>query len=479
MENSALPSTLDRIDHLMGGDPAAHAWSADVAALRGWCALLESDGARALEYSEHALSHAGTSHDVASRSLAEAVFGLAGQMQGQRERVSRSLTRWLVERSARDPRGEIDLAQTLALVSYIAADPPGAGILLDRARRVAEASGQANLVPRGDYLDGLLHLQRGELVEALPLLGYVKQGKYLNQVRCVVDAMCAQAIGYQANGETERAAEALRSLEEFVRDSHPSLTSLTEACAVRLALMAGRDDAASAWLRSSPPPPVEAMLWWFEVPSLTWCRALIADGSPARLREAEALLREHAAVNDAHHNTCQLIGVLCLLAVACARLGEQEEAQFTVAQAASLAEPGGFVFPFREAGPEVADLLQGVGEIHEEFVARVLRPFDAHRVPAPAVRPADHRGEHAAGAHPRQVPAAARPMIAEVLTNRELDILELLAERLQNKEIADRLSIAPETVNYHLKHIYQKLDVKSRRQAVSSALELGLLRGRA
>jgi len=478
MENSALPTTLDRIDHLMGGDPAAHAFSADVAALRGWCALLESDGARALEYSEHALSHAGTPHDAASKSLAETVFGLAGLMQGQRERVSRSLTRWLLERSARDPRGEIDLAQTLALVSYIAADPPGAGILLDRARRVAVAAGHATLVPRGDYLDGLLHLQRGELVEALPLLGYGKQGEYLHQVRGVVDGMCAQVIGYQANGETEQAEEALRSLEEFVRDIHPSFTSLTDACAVRLALMAGRDGAASAWLRSSPPPPVEAMLWWFEVPSLTWCRALISDGTPARLREAEALLREHAAVNEAHHNTCQLIGVLCLLAVACARLGEQEEAQFTVAQAVSLAEPGGFVFPFREAGPQVAELLQGLRETHGDFVAQVLRTFDAHGVPPPAVRPADHPGEHAAGTHPRRVPAAARPML-EVLTNRELDILELLAERLQNKEIADRLSIAPETVNYHLKHIYQKLDVKSRRQAVACAIELGLLQGRA
>jgi DNA-binding NarL/FixJ family response regulator len=65
-----------------------------------------------------------------------------------------------------------------------------------------------------------------------------------------------------------------------------------------------------------------------------------------------------------------------------------------------------------------------------------------------------------------------------VLSPRELEILELLAEGLPNRQISKRLFISEATVKTHLVHIYDKLGVESRTSAIAAALQTGLIRAR-
>ena len=75
-------------------------------------------------------------------------------------------------------------------------------------------------------------------------------------------------------------------------------------------------------------------------------------------------------------------------------------------------------------------------------------------------------------------PHHAPPNLKEIrtlLTERELEVLALLAERLSINEISARLFISPSTVQQHTHHIYRKLNVANKRQAVAKAIELSIL----
>ncbi len=68
-----------------------------------------------------------------------------------------------------------------------------------------------------------------------------------------------------------------------------------------------------------------------------------------------------------------------------------------------------------------------------------------------------------------------RASLRERLSERELEVLRLLAEGLSNREIAARLVVAETTVKKHVNHVFDKLDVTSRTQAILRARQLGLI----
>ena len=129
------------------------------------------------------------------------------------------------------------------------------------------------------------------------------------------------------------------------------------------------------------------------------------------------------------------------------------------------AAPGGALRLLVDCGSGLIGLLEGLkaAGVAPGYLQKVLAAYDASPMPLSAAQPV------------RAAPAARQPTPAELFTNREIDVLSLLAQRLADKEIAARLVLSPLTVKKHMQRIYRKLGVDNRRAAVAEARSLGLI----
>ena len=202
---------------------------------------------------------------------------------------------------------------------------------------------------------------------------------------------------------------------------------------------------------------------FFYAPQLTLPKLLLAQNTPAsRQQAAEALSRLYDFVTTTH-NTRFTIEVLALQALLQDAQGDERAALALLGQAVSLAEPGGFIRLFVDLGLRMAGLLARLRQtgVALGYTGQILQAFGESTSAAP------NRGAAKT--------AMERTELIEPLTDREHEVLALLAQRLSNKEIAQALVISPQTVKRHATNLYQKLQVGGRREAVAKATRLGLL----
>jgi LuxR family maltose regulon positive regulatory protein len=150
-----------------------------------------------------------------------------------------------------------------------------------------------------------------------------------------------------------------------------------------------------------------------------------------------------------------LITVYILQARLQQALGNGKKALSRLGIALSLAAPEDYRRAFLDEGQPVINLLPKARHLAPVFVDQLLTDAEAEtgiRVPSRLVQP-----------------------LVEPLSDRELEVLRLVADGLTNREIADRLIIGVGTVKTHLHNIYGKLEVRGRTQAVSHARELDLI----
>jgi LuxR family maltose regulon positive regulatory protein len=199
--------------------------------------------------------------------------------------------------------------------------------------------------------------------------------------------------------------------------------------------------------------------------SILLARTLLLLGRPS---EALPVLEAHAAMLEQHGRgqSRRMIEVQMLQALALQAEGRLEQALASLETALAIAEPGGFVRTLVDEGEPMLQLLRQAATrgIAPEYTSKLVAAFEPPAHGAPAATSADIRSQ----------PPLAQPLV-EPLSERELEVLRLLATGLSNPEIAQRLYIATSTVRSHLKNVYGKLNVHKRWDAVHRAEELGLL----
>ncbi len=228
-----------------------------------------------------------------------------------------------------------------------------------------------------------------------------------------------------------------------------------------------------------PEIPIISMRDEFE--HLLWARLLIAQ------KEADAALQLLGRLlqgAEAGGRTGRVIEILALQALAQQALGDSKQALIALRQALSLAEPQGYVRLFVDEGTRMQTLLQmaATRKISPVYIDNLLAAFAVqHDDPGPAEetktrdRSVATSPSSSALGRSQSLSRDEAETPVEALSNRELEVLRLIAAGLTNRQIAQELTIAVSTVKTHVKNIHAKLRVQNRTQAVARARELHLL----
>jgi LuxR family maltose regulon positive regulatory protein len=340
------------------------------------------------------------------------------------------------------------------------------GVLAAAAECVAIAveSQHPELASWGLYYLGAAHYARNEFAAAEPhLLSLIESKAFAGPVTLAFGVF-ALALIRLAQGDAGEATDLLAMLAVYLRRiEHKLAGPLVDTFQIELALRQGLP---SETLRPML-PGLAARLprWYFYAPLLTEIKLRIAEGLTESLRDARQQLDALEDELRRYGVTHTLIDALLLQAIALAAQGDERAALERLAEALKLAAPGGFVRNFVDLGPAMRALLETLAQREpdgqnghsQRHIDRVLAAFG---------------GAKAAPALAAKTPSGT---LVEPLTEREMELLQLVATDLSPVEIAERLSLSPTTVRTHIRNIYGKLDAHSRFEAVMRAKELGLL----
>jgi LuxR family transcriptional regulator, maltose regulon positive regulatory protein len=268
-----------------------------------------------------------------------------------------------------------------------------------------------------------------------------------------------------AQGDLDGALDLLDEAERlYYRTPLPDVRPFA-AQKVRIWITQGRLTKALEWIRERGLSVDDDLSYLREFEHITLARVRIAqhrnDLVKSTIYEAAELLERLLIAAEAGKRIGSVIEILVLQALAHVAQGNISSALGPLERALTLAEPEGYVRLFVDEGSPMARLLYEAlaQEVEPAYIQRLLAAFPVvvseQKTSLPLSDPASEW--------------------VEPLSERELEVLQLIAEGLTNQEVATRLYLSLHTVKVHARNIYAKLGVKNRTQAVAKGKALGIL----
>jgi len=457
-----------------------------IGAARAIVSALHGAPSRAIPQAQAALDGLDDG-DVRSRSLATIALGLAYLSQGAVRPAAAAFRAVAVANRATT----YGLFMMLAAVGEASAHRMAGA--LDRAQTTYEQAiawsvdhahpsllagslytGLADLLRERNELDAALD-RATEGLRLATELGAAAAGRWIEWHAC--DLLVLARIK-QAQGDLDGAFAAVTEARDTLTGCGAiAVVAILTAFEVQLHLAQGDLASAVHWLRSveahTEPPRFgltpQVFVYADEHLAITPIQALIAQarasGDATPLRRAFTLLDQLREKAESADLAWLRVKTLTLQALACQSLGETTPARAALDQALALAQPAGYIRVFVDEGPPMTTLLRQRDALGAStpFISALCAALDSQgsgrRIDA---------SMHA-------LPSATGPTMAEPLTEREREVLRLLAVGQSNPEIARALYVEVNTVKTHVKNLYSKLGAHSRMHAVRRARELALL----
>jgi len=456
---SELPASLAYLDTLLenGSDPGlAQYLAGEVSSLRGLISYRRGDIEGTISHTRQALELTLPQLWIV-RVFARMSLGVGLLLKGDVKDGYQAYYGAFDEEQIQTKQFKATLLMTACYFHWITADLHSMTQAAKQAIAFCLEVDFRQILGQSRYHLGCVRYQQNDLTAAEELFAWVVSRPYQNYGTCYVSSVCGLATTYQFLGKEMEAREVVEAAIAFLLGTgNMSFMPLILALQAEIALRQERLPVASQWAAKLDPVPPLTPMPWFLAPHLTLVKVWLAQNTSSSLMKATELLDQLQEYLTGIHNTRFLIDTLALRALLLDAAGDQVTALAALEKSLRLAQPGGFIRAFADLGPPMARLLSQL---------RVDRGLQTYVDEIQAAFPESQQTASAEGQN----------FLPEPLTSRELQILELLKRRLTNKEIAVQLMISVGTVKGHTVHIYDKLNVEGRRQAVEKAIALGIL----